>query len=92
MLGNLFSKFVDINRMRKYGYFPLLSIRIEVYEKHLHISITRYFDIKPSVLKDFKLLELKVTSLTGIHTLTIYRNQERQIRTCSTFFKRGTRK
>jgi hypothetical protein len=60
-----------------------------VYEKHLHISITRYFDIKPSVLKDFKLLELKVTSLTGIHTLTIYRNQEDKFSHALHFLKEG---
>ena len=62
---------------------------MEVWEKHSHISIARYFDIKPSILKDFKLLELKVTSLTGIHTLTIYRNQEDKFAHALHYLKEG---
>ncbi len=51
--------------------------------------MTRYYDIKPSVLKDFKLLQLNVTSLTGIHTLTIYRNQEDKFAHALHFLKEG---
>ena len=40
-------------------------------------------------MKDFKLLELKVTSLTGIHTLTIYRNQEDKFAHALHFLKEG---
>ena len=41
------------------------------------------------MLKDFKLLEPKVTSLTGIHTLTIYRNQEDKFAHALHYLKEG---